>query len=87
MASNLDRKDVTVQEIEGHPPQQNVETTKATWDTDDIHQAALADNPDRAKLPTFTTLLAILVSTHPSCCSLEQNARLTALNSPLVCLL
>lgn len=35
------------------------------YDHDDIHQAALADNPDHAERLNLTTLLSIVVSSTP----------------------
>lgn len=39
------------------------ETT--AYDHDDIHQAALADNPEHAERPNLATLLSIMVSWSP----------------------
>lgn len=49
-------------EIKSIPAQQSHIERKATYDPDDIHQAALADNPSRAERPSLSTILSIIVS-------------------------
>ena len=38
----------------------------AAYDHDDIHQAALADNPEHAERPNLATLLSIMVRLSPT---------------------
>ncbi|KAK4941295.1 hypothetical protein LTR10_018705 [Elasticomyces elasticus] len=63
MASTAERHDLRVAVVDGlakHPPQENHVETKGTYDADDIHQAALADNPERAEKPNLSTILSIV---------------------------
>ncbi len=62
MAENDGRKAAGVDEIEKAPQRIEQPEENVTYDHDDIHQAALADNPTKAEKPSWSTLLSIAVS-------------------------
>lgn len=66
MLPNQPTKAAGVDEIEhagtGHCA---IDHGSPVYDHDDIHQAALADNPEHAERLNLTTLLSIVVSTNP----------------------
>lgn len=66
MAEHEGRKAAVVDEIEGAPHRIEQPEENLTYDHDDIHQAALADNPSRAEKPSWSTLLSIAVSSWPT---------------------
>lgn len=65
MSQIQDTKTASGQEIEESKPQDNQNESKVGFDADDIHQAALADNPPKPERPSWATLLSIVVRTLP----------------------
>ena len=65
MAENNGPKNVGVDEIEEALRGEARIRESVTYDNDDIHQAALADNPVSAERPSWSTLLSIAVSQPP----------------------
>ncbi|KIW90511.1 uncharacterized protein Z519_09158 [Cladophialophora bantiana CBS 173.52] len=60
MCPNLDVNVAVVDEFEKASCQHAAQNEKPSYDFDDIHQAALVDNPEDAERPNLTTILSIV---------------------------
>jgi hypothetical protein len=52
----------SVEVVEKDPEQHDGSSQQSAYDADDIHVAALADNPEKAERPSLTAVLSIVVS-------------------------